>query len=149
MSFSKPDGVYCASCDCAIECDCNELGARVPCPSCGETKRVVHVSAIESMRVVDGVGMKFKRDGVKKPVLEQFDMPSYSRSRNEYVRRVSVIDREDDRYFEKVSVYGTGEVLHHCEEPLSEHVGHGSAKVPTETIADIPINMNKSIEGNQ
>lgn len=37
------------------------------------------------------------------------------------------INREDDRYFEKVSDED-GNIIHFCDEKLSEHQGHGSAK---------------------
>ena len=39
-----------------------------------------------------------------------------------------VIDRENDLYKEVVTDPDTGKIIHQCEEPLSEHVGHGSAK---------------------
>jgi hypothetical protein len=39
-----------------------------------------------------------------------------------------VIDRENNRYFEEVIDPETGQVIHRCEEPLSEHRGHGSDK---------------------
>ncbi len=39
-----------------------------------------------------------------------------------------VIDRQNDRYFEQVTIFDDGEITHHCEEPLSSHQGHGSAK---------------------
>jgi hypothetical protein len=35
-------------------------------------------------------------------------------------------DRDGDHYFETVTVRDTGEVVHHCDEPLSQHRGHGS-----------------------
>jgi len=39
-----------------------------------------------------------------------------------------VIDRDNDVYKEKVVDPKTGETIHHCEEKLSEHYGHGSDK---------------------
>lgn len=33
-----------------------------------------------------------------------------------------------DWYSEKIRDEETGEMLHHCDEPLSEHQGHGSAR---------------------
>jgi hypothetical protein len=36
------------------------------------------------------------------------------------------IHRDSDRYFEKVTMCDTGEVIHLSDEPLSEHRGHGS-----------------------
>ena len=39
-----------------------------------------------------------------------------------------VIDRENDRYVEKGTDYESDEVIRQCEEPLSQHQGHGSAR---------------------
>ena len=39
-----------------------------------------------------------------------------------------VIDRVNDRYFESVIDSDTGKVIHECEEALSKHFAHGSAK---------------------
>lgn len=38
------------------------------------------------------------------------------------------IDRSNVIYREEVIDPTTGRVIHHCEEPLSKHRGHGSAK---------------------
>jgi hypothetical protein len=43
-------------------------------------------------------------------------------------KKERVIDREEDFYFERITDLETGEVIHHCEEPLSSHQGHGGAK---------------------
>jgi hypothetical protein len=43
------------------------------------------------------------------------------------VERVSERASHGDRYHEKVTMKDTGEVIHECNEPLSEHRGHGSA----------------------
>jgi len=45
------------------------------------------------------------------------------------MNREMIVDREGNRYLEKVTDPETGEVVHSCEEPLSEHQGHGTAKV--------------------
>ena len=44
------------------------------------------------------------------------------------MRLERVIDREKDSYKEIVTDPITGEVTHHCGEPLSKHQGYGSAK---------------------
>ena len=41
-------------------------------------------------------------------------------------RHERVINRHGDRYFEKVTMCGTGLIVHHTEEPLTQHRGHGS-----------------------
>lgn len=45
-----------------------------------------------------------------------------------YVNKERVLDKDNDRYLEIVTDPLTGEVLRHCDEPLSEHQGRGSAK---------------------
>jgi hypothetical protein len=49
-------------------------------------------------------------------------------SRQKLVHREQIIDRDNDRYFERVTDYETGEVIHMNEEPLSKHVLRGTAK---------------------
>ncbi|QIB67806.1 hypothetical protein Ami103574_00055 [Aminipila butyrica] len=48
------------------------------------------------------------------------------------VRKIRLVDRRNDKYYEKIIDLETNEVTHFCEEPLSEHYGHGSAKVKKE-----------------
>lgn len=47
------------------------------------------------------------------------------------MEKVRLIDKDANRYFEKVTDPDTGQVLHECNEPLSEHRGHGSDKKET------------------
>jgi hypothetical protein len=72
--------------------------------------------------------MKGKRPGKKKPFIETLDVPDYFRDEDRTVRRERIIDRDNDRYLETVSDYESGKVIRHCDEPLSDHQGHGSAK---------------------
>ena len=44
------------------------------------------------------------------------------------IRHERLIDRQNNRYVEKVIARDSGEIIHHCDEPLSEHNGHGSDK---------------------
>ena len=44
------------------------------------------------------------------------------------VKRCRIIDRDSNRYFERVIDIETGEVIHECNEPLSNHKNHGSAR---------------------
>ena len=43
-------------------------------------------------------------------------------------RREMRTDYQNNRYSEKVTLCETGKVTHFCDEPLTEHQGHGSAK---------------------
>jgi len=44
-----------------------------------------------------------------------------------------LVDRQNDRYFERVVDPSTGEVVHCTDHRLSDHRGHGSAKEKTRT----------------
>jgi len=72
--------------------------------------------------------VKARRRGEKKPHAELKVGPSPSRSRGKDVEHHRLIDRASDQYYELVRDYETGEEIHRTAEPLTKHVGHGSAK---------------------
>ena len=53
------------------------------------------------------------------------------RASGKWFQKERIIDRENDRYVERYTDTETGVVTRHCDEPLSQHVGHGSAKRQT------------------
>lgn len=118
----------CANCGASIYDDEITLDLRKPCNMCGSTMRIHSASISEPLIAIFGYGLKAKRHGQKKPYVEELSMPDYSISRKKQVQRLRIIDRDHDRYFEKITDYQSGEVIHHCEENLSKHQGHGNAK---------------------
>jgi len=118
----------CADCGAQIASEADALDMSRPCDACGSTKRVYSVSVAETLMVRDGFSLKAKRPGQNRPYLEDLSMPEYSHSRRKYVHRQRVIDRDNDQYIETITDYENGEVIHHCEELLSQHQGHGDAK---------------------
>ena len=86
----------------------------------------------ETIILRDGLGVKAKRPGESRPYVEDKAMSSFSHRLGKHVFREQVIDRDNNRYFEKVTDYESGEIIDHNEEPLSEHRGHGTAKVKKE-----------------
>lgn len=73
-------------------------------------------------------GIKRRRDGERKPYREEVDGDDFWRIGRRWMRLARTIDRENDWYSEIIIDPRTGEVVHRCEEPLSAHRGHGSAK---------------------
>lgn len=122
------DTIECADCTAEVDARGDTPEQHMPCEKCGSTKRNHHISILESVVARDGIGVKAKRAGEKRPYIEDLAGPDHSRSREKFVHRERVIDRDNDRYFEKITDYDSGEVIHHCEEPLSRHQGHGNAK---------------------
>jgi len=80
------------------------------------------------------------RARAKNPVLPsakklRFDTYSGVEHSHKYGKLVRVhrtIDKDKDWYSEQVVDLQTGEILHECNEPLSQHVGHGTAKPRSE-----------------
>lgn len=122
------DSVECANCGAQIDIGGDTPDHCVPCGKCGGNKRVHSLSIIETVVVRDGLEIKATRQSEKKPYVENKTMPSYSHSLGKHVLHKRLIDRDNDHYRETVKDYESGEIIHHCEEPLSLHINHGSAK---------------------
>lgn len=122
------DTVQCTDCGSLIDTATDTPESRTPCPVCGKLRRTFNVFIEDKLTARDGLGVKAKRPNEKRPYIEDKAMPSYSHRLGKNVLREQIIDRDNDRYFEKVTDYETGEIIHHNEEPLSEHIGHGTAK---------------------
>jgi hypothetical protein len=67
---------------------------------------------------------------MRRPVAEGFAGADVERRTGRRLRKLRNIDRPRDEYLEVVTDPDTGEVVHYCREPLSQHRGHGSAKRP-------------------
>jgi hypothetical protein len=124
--------VHCNSCDALLAEETSLADQRQPCPVCGSTARRFQVEVVEKCEVEDFLGMEGRRGGLSR------HKGWFIRSFTRLVAQVSrggalayhtrVMDRDADRYVETVTMRETGEVVHHCDEPLSEHQGHGSAR---------------------
>jgi hypothetical protein len=71
---------------------------------------------------------KAKSPGLKKPFLDGVAGSVLFRELSKWVHKIRIVDRRGDHYLEEVVDTNTGEVIHRCDEPLSKHQGHGSAK---------------------
>ncbi len=102
------------------------------CPQCGSVKKQVHVE-ISDVIVVgnDSIRLKGKNirlTGKKKIVLETFAGSDLEQTTGKWHEKYRLVDRRANRYRELVVDRNTGDWVHICDEPLSEHHGHGSAK---------------------
>lgn len=99
------------------------------CTYCGSTEISYTLSFSDNLSVHDQAKGKVKVKGRRKPIREFVSGDELFKTKNKWVIKQRIIDRENDRYFEKVVDKETDEVIHECDEPLSEHFGHGSAKL--------------------
>ena len=67
----------------------------------------------------------------KKPTIEVKQGDSLSKKNGKYSYIERKIDRKEKTYSETIIDPESGEIIHQCNEPLSEHTGHGSDKHKT------------------
>jgi len=118
----------CAACGGPIDEMLDADQMRQPCPACGATARTFLVSLAATVTVRTALAFKHKRPGQKKPVTWGFVRPETYRKTAAAVELRRRFDRGNDRYTETVTDFETGVVIHHSDEKLSDHRGHGSAK---------------------
>jgi hypothetical protein len=73
------------------------------------------------------LGYKAKSQGKGKPYIEGKCADDLHRNTGRWMHLQRIVDRTRNWYEEVVTDPETGNVVHRCEEPLSEHRGHGSA----------------------
>jgi len=98
------------------------------CPTCGGKAKLYKIVLKEKIELHDQLKGKEKRPGFRRPIKEFKVGDDLYRKFGEWHHREMYIDRENDRYREVIKDKTTGEIIHECKEPLSEHRGHGSAK---------------------
>lgn len=121
--------VRCGECNTLLEEDISKT-ERISCPKCGSFARHVETYDSEEVKlsVREQTNTKLKIPGSRRPIKEVTSGDEYQRSKGKWAKLDRIIDRENDKYHEKVVDPETGEVYHECNEPLSEHINHGSAK---------------------
>jgi hypothetical protein len=120
--------VNCGECGNEIEEIRNEIDKRIPCGKCGSLTRVQKASIHETANAQDGIGMKLKRNGKGKSIYEAKTEYKLFRKTGEITNIDRIIDREGNKYKEEITAPVTGEVIHRCDEALSDHKGHGDDK---------------------
>ena len=86
------------------------------------------LSVTDEIEAHDNFKFKHKQPGVRKALSEQWVGDDIERSTARWVKKERLIDRAHNWYREIVTDLETGNVIHSCEEPLSSHQRHGSAK---------------------
>ena len=109
---------YCQKCE-------KELRAnQKPCPFCGCKNRDIKVCISETLKIRESLKGRQKRAGFKKFMIEflQGWFPSKDKKKfPEGTERTRVIDKEKNRYQERVKNIKTGKITRNIEESLSQH----------------------------
>lgn len=124
----------CANCKAELPEDAPGAD-RPPCPRCGSTVRSYTATLTDSIIAYDGHRAKAKNPALPSAKKLRFDTYSGVEHSHRYGKLVRVhrtFDKDKDWYSEQVIDLQTGEVLHECQEPLSQHTGRGAAKPKSE-----------------
>lgn len=121
--------VCCKDCGAPIDEPSNTpADQRAPCPSCGSTTRLIKKELTATLDIHPSLGFKAKEQGKGRPFIEGKSGEDLYRKTGKWMFLERVIDRAKNWYKELITDPATGKIIHHCEEPLSEHRRHGSAK---------------------
>jgi hypothetical protein len=85
----------------------------------------------EDVELHEFVKIKLKKEGCSHKHHIKLEMKvgeEYSENIKKYSDCYRLIDRENDKYREIIREHDTGKLIHSCEEPLSMHINHGTAK---------------------
>jgi hypothetical protein len=125
--------VKCGNSECGAvlnEAPSTPIESRAGCPKCGSLSRLVTLEIATTATVYLALKAKARhgQPGQVRPFLILKSITEIFRKTGERTHREKIEDRDNDRYRERVVSLESGKVLHECDEPLSEHRGHGSAK---------------------
>ncbi len=105
-----------------------------PCPTCGSIKRSLALSLSDAKppyhESLTGKVKDPTRPSKDKLRLHFFTGDEIRSADGKWMKKEWEIDKDCEPawYTETVIDPETGEVVHHCDEPLKNHTGHGSAK---------------------
>jgi hypothetical protein len=122
-----PWPVSCMTCGVAMGTTDAFLDA---CPTCGGSERVAHVFATDGGGSHEMARVKARRPGATGKRGVHYEVKAgddYTRSTGTWSEVYRVIDRENDRYAERVTT-SDGTIVRDVEESLSDHQGRGSAR---------------------
>jgi DNA-directed RNA polymerase subunit RPC12/RpoP len=127
VNETRPN-VTCSTCGTLVE-EPARVEDRQPCPRCGSLARTFLVTVSDWGKIESHESVRVKaRHGEKgKPYRETFDGDDLHRDGHEWRLVHRLIDREHDRYTERI-IDTAGNVVRDVDEPLSHHRGRGAAK---------------------
>jgi len=133
MDNNMSTTVNCAECGIALPAGHASQSSDLPCLECGSVKKNIRLEFTDNVgvEVHDSLRGKVKDPSLpskNNPRVDFFSGDDLCKSDGKWMRKERVLDRDNDHYKEVVIDPETEEVIHHNEEPLTEHFGHGSAK---------------------
>ena len=114
-----------------VDCNSSLPNQNDRCKKCGSTRKVIKLFIEDNLKTYEGFGFKVKdktKNSKKNPVLNVFQGNEICKNTGELVKKERVIDKTNNKYYEHIETFN-GKELHHSDEKLTEHQGHGDAKI--------------------
>jgi hypothetical protein len=118
---------FCFACQ-ELRADIGEEIPRGACPKCGNTMTVSYPPGEEFVLTAGGFSIASKPPSGGRWFHKSLVQHSHCKKTDQrhFIQRT--IDRDRNRYQERIVNIATGEVVREVNEPLTEHQGRGSAK---------------------
>jgi len=117
--------IFCANCNDKLQ------SLSEPCKSCGSIKKNIVLELIDKFEfeLKDSIDGKVINPSLrsKDKMREKFTIGASQSVNGDWAEITRIVNRDKDYYFEEVK-NSKGETIHHCEEKLSDHKGHGTDK---------------------
>jgi hypothetical protein len=121
--------VTCGACGGVLnELPSEELRKRKSSFCCGVLSREFGTQFDAELSMKPQLRYKARHSWSRDPFVEGIQGFDLYRKIGKWMKKVWVVDRKKNLYTEIVMGPNTNEIVHSCEEPLSSHIGHGSAK---------------------
>lgn len=125
--------VRCTNCGQQLPSEWASEIIKPPCPKCGSLKKEISIAIVEdaAIKIHESLRGKLKDanfSSKKNPRVDFFVGDDLRKSDGKWMQKERLIDKNNRQYREVVIDPQTGEIVHHVEEPLSDHFGHGSDK---------------------
>jgi hypothetical protein len=121
--------VQCGDCEAFLVDESPHDKERQPCPECGSRRRHITMNVAEELKLYEQLRVRQKEKGTPGYIHDQITGDDYTKATGKFNKKVRIIDRRNDRYYECVTDAETGKVMHLRDEKLSEHYGRGNAKL--------------------
>lgn len=123
--------VKCSDCGSLLPSETAASKEKLPCPKCGSIRKEIRLSFEDKVNFherLHGKGEDRTKSSKDNPRVDFIVGDDLRKKDNKWMKKLRVIDKDKNLYMETVSNPEINEIVHHCEEPLSDHQGHGSAK---------------------
>jgi hypothetical protein len=102
---------------------------RVPCPQCGSLQRHVALEMEDAaVTLHSSIALKARHAEERKPFQEGKYGHDLHRKTGKWNEREMTVDRDGNRYTERITDLETGDAIRDVDEPLDQHRGHGDAR---------------------